>query len=317
LKGFYYLNILTIEGFKKAIECFENSLQKDSKYSLAYLGLASVNISMSFWGNQSPKKAYPKATEYVKKALEIDNTSAEAHGALGYINMIYEWNWNAAEKEFKQSLNLNPNSSYSHLRYSNFLTFTNRHNEAIEEARLAHMLDPLSSDINTSLGQAYWYACQYDKAMEIQKMIIEMNPNFIPAHTNLALLYAAKSMIKEANEEIKKAVDLSMGSPMLMSFRAIGYLMTGKKVMAQKLIDNLIQRSKNEYIPATCFFHYYSRQPDFDQAYIWLKRAVDEHDSFLPTWILNPIERYSIPNEPRFNELLKKVGLERNSILTY
>ena len=94
-------------------------------------------------------------------------------------------------------------------------------------------------------------------------------------------------------------------------------LETGKKVMAQKLIDNIMQISKKEYVPATCFFHYYLRQPDFDQAYIWLKRAIDDHDSFLPTWILNPIDRYSIPNEPRFNELLKKVGLERNSILTY
>ncbi len=317
LKGRYYRQMYTAHGFKKAIESFEQSLQKDPNLAIAYVGLSDVYATMSIWGNLAPNKAYPIAKEYVKKALEIDNTLAEAHCALGGIYMMYDWDWNAAEEELKNALQLNLNSSIAHKSYSWFLTITNRHDEAIEEARLAQMLDPLSSHTNTSLGQAYFHAGQYDKAIEIQKMIIEINTNFIPAHINLALAYGGKFMIKEATEEIEKVVNLSMDAPMVMSALANGYLETGKKVMAQKLIDNLIQRSKNEYVPASCFFHYHLLQCDFDQAFICLKRAVDEHDSFLSTWILNPIERYSIPNEPRFNKLIKNVGLERNRILAH
>jgi tetratricopeptide (TPR) repeat protein len=197
------------------------------------------------------------------------------------------------------------------------LTLTNNHDEAIKEAREAQRLDPLSSYINLSVGQAYLYAGQFDKAVEVQKMILETNQNFFPAHVNLAHAYAAKSMLNRATKEIKKAVRLSGGAPVVISALANGYLETGKEKMAEKLIDGLLKKRKNEYVPATCFLHYYMLRDNLDKAYTWLKRAIDEHDSLLPLWIINPIDKYAIPNEPRFNALLNIVGMERNINLSW
>jgi len=312
LKGFYYRQLLTAEGCNKAILSFEQSIQKDPNFANPYLGLSIVYMDMSLWGNLQPKEAYPIAKKYVKKAIKIDYNIADAHISLGHINMIYDWNWNLAEKELKLALKLNPNSSPAHLAYSQFLTFTNNHDEAIKEVREAQRLDPLSIYINSSVGQTYLYAGQYDKAIEVQKIILETNPNYFPAHVNLAHAYAGKSMLNEATKEVKKAVNLSGRAPVVISALANGYLEIGKKEMAEKLIDDLLKKRKNEYVPATCFLHYYMLRDDLDKAYTWLKRAIHEHDSLLPLWIINPIDKYAIPNEPRFNALLNIVGMERN-----
>jgi tetratricopeptide (TPR) repeat protein len=162
------------------------------------------------------------------------------------------------------------------------------------------------------LGQTYLYAGQYDKAIEVQKMILKTNPNFFPARLNLAHSYAGKSMLNQATKEVKTAHKLSSGTPVVISALANGYLEMGKEEKAEKLIDGLLKRLKNEYIPATCFLHYYLLQNDLDKAYTWFKKAIDEHDSLLPLWIINPIDKYAIPDEPRFNALIEKVGMKRN-----
>jgi tetratricopeptide (TPR) repeat protein len=231
--------------------------------------------------------------------------------------MFYDWNWTVAEQEFKHALQLNPNSSRAHLYYSFFLTFTDRHDEAIAEAKQAQKLDPLSNFINTECGLAYFYAGQFDRAIEELQMTIAINPNYFITHFHLGRVYSGKSMFKEAIEEYEKAIDLSGGTPVVLSWPACAYYEIGKKEQAEKLIDSLKQRSKQEYVPPMCFFVYHQTRGDHDQAYKWLERAIDEHDSFLPWWISIPIDTYRIPDEPRFNELMEKVGLERSSNQTF
>ena len=311
LKGIYYARLFSIKGFKKAIECFEQSLQKDSNYSLAYRGLAEVFVNSPFFGNVRPNEAYPKAKEYLKKALEIDNTLAEAHSGLGFIYMNYDWNWNAAEKEFKQALQLNLNSADTHHSYSLFLTFAKRHDEAIAEAKQAQVLDPLSIFINTFLGLVYFYAGQYDRAIEEQQLALTLNPGYFLAHYNLGIANRGKLMIKEAIREYETAVDFSGGAPMIVSCLACAYYEIGKKEQAEKLINSLEQKLKKEYVPPSCFIPYHLLRGDLDQAYKWLERAIDEHDAYLYYWISLPIEIYRITDDPRFNTLLKKVGLMR------
>jgi tetratricopeptide (TPR) repeat protein len=311
LKGNYYSQMFTAEGFKKAFEYFEQSLQKDSNHSLAYVGLAYIPFISSFFGNVPPNEAYPKTKEYLKKALEIDNTLAEAYAALGLISMHYDWNWNAAEQELKQALQLNTNSAYVHLYYSWYLTHTDHHDEAIAEAKQSQELDPLSSYINAMLGNTYWFARQYDKAIEELQMTIAMNPSYFLAHFYLGHAYEGKSMIREAIREYEKAVDLSGGNPMMVSHLAYVYYELGKKEQAEKLIDSLKHRSKREYVPPMCFYLIHQVRGEQDLAFEWLERAYNEHDSFLLWILVTPFKQHSIPDEPRFNELMKKVGLIR------
>ena len=310
LKGNYYWQMLTKEGFEKAIECYEQAFKKDPHYALAYAGLASIYQVSSYFGNVQPNEAYSGAKEYAKKALEIDNTLAEAHSVLGVINMNYDWNWKAAEREFKQALQLNPNSADIHMNYSILLTFTERNEEAIAEAKRSQELDPLSSYINSLVGHTLHFAGQYDEAIEVLRMTIMMNPNYFFSHLALGRVYLQKSMIEEAIAEYEKAVDLSGGAPRAVASLVTAYYEFSKKAKAEKLFDSLKQRSRDEYIPPICFYLIHKVRGDQDQAFEWVKRACDEHDSFLPWFRVFPIESWSIPDEPRFKALLKKAGLE-------
>ncbi|MFC1693246.1 tetratricopeptide repeat protein [Candidatus Latescibacterota bacterium] len=310
LKGNYYLQMLTIEGFEKAIECFEQALQKDSNYALAYIGMATVYWVSSYWGNVPPNEAYPRAKEYVNKALEIDNTLGEAHGTLGIINMNYDWNWKAAEREFKQALQLNPNSADINMNYSFLLTLTERHEEAIAEAKRAQELDPLSIHFSALVGIELYYAGRYDEAIKVLRMTITMNPNYYYPHYVLGFVYLGKSMLEESIAEYEKAVDISGGAPRVVASLAVAYYESGKKAKAEKLFDSLKQRSRDEYVPPTCFYWIHRVRGDHDKAFEWLERACNEHDSFLPWFRVTPIDIHRIPDEPRYKALLKKAGLE-------
>jgi len=311
LKGLYYLRILTPEGYEKAIEFFEQSLERDPNYALAYDGLGRVNISRSYWGNLPPNQAYPNARTFTKKALEIDFDLAEAHASLGFISVFYDWNWTIAEQEFNLSWNLNPNSANSRIFYSFFLTITGRHEEAILEARRAQELDPLSSFISTHLGTALIYAGRCDEAIGELRMALSMNPNYFLAYLHLGMAYRAKSMIEEAIAEFEKALELSIRDPWATTNLATIYYQAGKEKQADKLINSLKERSRNEYIPPMCFYLFHLVRSDLDQAFPWLERAFQERDSFLLWGIVSSEESYKLPPDPRFQVLITKIGLDR------
>ena len=310
LKGNYYWQMLTIEGYDKAIECYEQAFKKDPHYALAYTGLASVYWHISYWGNVPPNEAYPKAKEYTKKALEIDNTLAEAHTSLGFINMNYDWNWKEAEREFKQSLQLNPNLAITHQQYSMLLTVTERHEEAISEIKRSQELDPLSSLFSTIVGNTLFYAGRFDESIEVLRKTITMDPNYFLSHCYLGKSYRVKSMLEEAIAEYEKAVNLSGGTPIVVAALAATYYEFGKKARTEKLFDSLKQKSRDEYVPQMCFYRIHKVRGDLDQAFECVKRACEEHDSFLPWFRVDPIDAHRIPDEPRFKALLKKAGLE-------
>ena len=225
--------------------------------------------------------------------------------------MNYYWNWKAAERDFKQALQINPNSALIHLYYSFLLTVTERNEEAISEVKRAQELDPLSFYINGNAGLIFIYGGYYDKAIEIAQMTITMNPNFFYSYHLLGLAYSAKSMNNEAVAGFEKAVDLSGGNPYLMAALAVHYYEIGKQDETEKLYVSLKKRSEDEYVPPICFYWIHKVRGDQDQSFEWLKRACNEHDSYLPWFRVAPIERFRIPDEPRFNELLKKAGLEK------
>jgi TolB-like protein/Tfp pilus assembly protein PilF len=310
LKGIFQIKMSTAKGIDKAEEYFEQALEKDPNYAKAYYGLASVNVSSTVFGRIPPKDAYPKANEYINKALEIDNTLPEAHSMLGIINYNYYWKWKKAELHFKKALQMNPNSSIIHITYSHLLTCTGRHEEAISEAKLAQELDPYSSDITTFLGNAYYYDRQFDKAIKIYKTAVSINPNDYLAHSGLASVCIEKLKFKKAFSEFNKAFELSDGVPLMVSGQAVLYYMIGRKKKSEKLLEDLKVRRSTEYVPATCFYMIYKVRGEQDLAFEWLERACDEHDSFLPILRITPVDRIRIPDEPRYKALIKKIGLE-------
>jgi TolB-like protein/Tfp pilus assembly protein PilF len=305
LKGTYYWQMLTAEGYNKAAECFQQALQKDPNYALAYTGLSYVTAYSTGWGNLPPNKGFPKIIEYINKALEIDNTLAEAYSGLAGINLYYYWNWKEAEKNYKYALQINPNSSQIHLDYSNFLTFNRRHEEAINEAKRAQELDPLSIYINTYTGFAFDYAGQYDRAIEEYRKTLAINPNYFITHYHLGRAYSGKSMIREAISEYEKAVEISNGTPLPISVLAGGYYLIGKKDQADKLFEDLLKRAETEYVPATTIYLIYRIRKEEEMALNWLRRACDEHDILLPWFRAHP---FLIPEGSSYMKLLEEMG---------
>ncbi|MGB3862640.1 MAG: protein kinase, partial [Candidatus Aminicenantaceae bacterium] len=311
LKGIYYLRTYPgKKGFNEANGYFQQALQKDPNYAMAYYGLSEAYLNISYWGNVPPKVAYPKAKAYAKKALEIDETIGEAHGALGFIHTIYDWDWKAAERELRQAIELSPNSATTHMYYSFFLTNTERHKEAIIEAQRGQELDPVSSFINAFAGLTICFGGQYDRAIEELKMTLTMHPNHFIARYHLAWAYHAKSMIKESIAEREKAVELSGGVPWVVMMLAIAYYASGEKAQADKLFDSLKQRSRNEYVAPMCFFFIHLARGNLNQAYKWLKRAGEEHDGYLCWSRVMPKDFYQVPDEPRIKTLLKRTGIK-------
>jgi len=296
--------MLTTEGYKKASEYFEQALQIDSNYALAYTGLAGLDVVSAAWGNISPHEAYPKINEYVNKALKIDSTCARAYNLLGIINSLYYWNWKEAEQNFKLALQLDPNSSLSHSSYSVFfLAIMGRNEEAISEAKQAQKLDPFSPYFNTRMGLTFTATGQYDLAIEEYRKTLANNPNNFPSHVYLGITYSAKGMVKEAINELEKAVDLSGGNPFAIAWLVSCYYQIGEKELADNLYNNLKNRADTEYVPATSFFLIHWVRGEEDLALESLERAFNEHDSFLPLF------RNRIPEESKYMALYKEVGM--------
>jgi len=304
LKGTYCWQMMTIEGYKKASEYFEQALQKDQDYALAYVGFATVKIASTAYGDVPSDEAFPKAIEYVNKALKIDNTLDGAYSALGVINTFYYWNWKEAEQNFKHALQINPNSSLIHIYYSFLLTCTGRHKEAISEAKRAQELDPLSYFINTFTGVAFAFDGQFDRAIKEYQMTLAINPNYFFAHNQLGIAYFGKSMLKEGIAELEKAVNLSDGNPFATAFLVLGYYLIRKKDRAEKLFNSLKKRSKTEYIPATSIYLIHRIRGEEEMALEWLKRACEEHDTSLLYYRARYIRKGS-----KYMALLKEAGL--------
>ena len=185
LKGRYWWNKTTEEGFNKSIGYFQQAIEKDPTYALAYSGLADSYIALAVYGIAPPKEAFPKANEAALKALAIDETLAEAHASLGYIKADYDWDLSGGEKEFQRAIELNPSYAEAHRRYGLALRNTGRFDEAIAEHKRALELDPLSLLINRALGLSFYLARKYDQAIEQERKTLELDPNYVPAHRTL------------------------------------------------------------------------------------------------------------------------------------
>ena len=305
LQGRFHWNKFTGSGVNKSIEYFNQAIELDPSYSLAYTGLAAAYTVLGV-NHRPAKEAHPKAKAAVMKALEIDETLAEAHALLGAHKMFYEWDWPGCEREFKRAIELNANLAENYELYSYYLQAMGRTEEAVEMSKRAQQLEPLSLVINTDLARAYTFARQYDEAIKQYRKAIELYPNAGLGHLNLALAYELNGMQDEAVAEYLTAIS---GAPAeeITALRD-AYSTLGWKGFWRKRLDILKKESEQRYISPLRVAQIYIRLGEKDQALEWLEKGHEERTSWLIDLKSSPIYD-SLRAEPRFQRLLRRVGL--------
>lgn len=307
LKGRFFWNKRTKDGLEKAITYFRQALDVDPNYALAWSGLADCYISQTFYEYSSPKEAMPLAKAAAMKALEIDESLAEAHITLAHVAVNFDWDWKTSEKEFKRGIELNPNYATGHQWYAmHYLMPIPRFNDALAELKMAQQLDPLSPLMTSFLGEAFYFNRHYKEAENECRKALELEPNFPVAHWHLGLIYEQQGLYDEAISEHQKAIELSGGSPRLIAALGHAYAKAGKREEALQVITQLNQR---EYVSALEVASIHLALGDKKNVFEFLNRAFNER-SFHITYIKIRPEFDSIRNDPRFEDLIRKIGLQ-------
>jgi TolB-like protein/Flp pilus assembly protein TadD len=310
LTGRFFHNKGSEEGEKKAIEIFEKIIGKVPGSAQAYAGLASCYSGLGFRDYHTPKMAFPKAKEAALKAIELDETLSEAHVALGLIKTMFDWDWEGAEREFKQAIELNPNYAAAYSGYAYYFTALGRLDEAIAECRRAVELDPLSVVIKDPMSIALLRAGRLEQAKEHLKKILNMEPNYSHAWWLLGQTYILESRYEEGISEIEKALDLSKNNALILSGLGWAYAISNRKSDAREIVDELKRRTINEYIRPYLFAKIYASLGEIDRAFEWLEKAYEEHDVSL-SFMLSDETLVMLHSDQRYNRLVKKINLEK------
>ncbi|MGI0079961.1 MAG: tetratricopeptide repeat protein [Nitrososphaerales archaeon] len=313
LKGRYYWNERTKEGIDKAILYFMECIKRDPNYSRAYSGLADCYSIMENWGYMSPGDASEKVKIYALKALELDDTLAEAHASLAVILMNHERNWDGAEREYKRAIELNPNYASAHHWYGHALLGTQgRYEEAIYELTEAKKLDPLSLIIASNLGDVLLSAGRYKEAEDHYRSVLETSPSFAYAHSRLGLALLQQSRHDEAITEIEKSKSLDKDIDVSTPDLVYAYMISGREVDAEKLLAELEIKSTQKYVPNVMLALANAAVGKKDRAIEWLRKAAAERSNQLTTNLIEP-EFDELRSDPRFQDLLRLIGLRRES----
>ena len=308
LKGRYFWNKRTPAEIKKAIAYFEESIALDSHNPLAYDGLADCWHSLGWYGYLSPHETFPRTRAAARRALELDATLGEAYASLAMVSMNYDWDWPAAEQEFRKAIELNPNYANAHHWYADYLSAVGRHQEAIAESKRAVELDPVSAIISAWLGWRYFFARQYDRAIEQYLKTLEIDPRFAPAHLVLGQGYEQKSQLEGAINELEQAVKFSQGSSLYVSSLAHAYAIAGKRSEAELLLHQLQDQSQKTYVAPFHIALVYSGLGQLDQAVGYLEKGYKERSSGM-VWLKVDPRLDVLRSDPRFQDLLCQVGL--------
>ncbi|MGH9872471.1 MAG: protein kinase domain-containing protein [Pyrinomonadaceae bacterium] len=308
LKGNYYTSRLTRDGFQKGVDCFNQAIAADPNYGLAYAGLAFNYFNSEDWFIR-PHEAGPKAKEAARKALAIDPTLSDAHLALAVIAQWYEYDWVTAEREFRQAIALSPGDPRPHEWYSWFLSPLGRHDEALAEAKRAQQLDPVSAEANIFLGSVLVFARQYDQAIPQLKSGIDLDKSYWFGYYFLGRAYEQKGRIPEAIEVFQHAVDLEKDQAENWANLGHAYALSGKRAEALKIIDHLNALSATSYIAPYNLAAIHAGLGNKDEAFAALDRAYNERSALLALYLTNDPRMDSLRSDPRFQQLVKKVGL--------
>jgi TolB-like protein/Tfp pilus assembly protein PilF len=308
LQGRYHLNRLMEGGLKKAIECFQSAIQRDSKYALAYTGLADSLGLMGFMGLATAAEVMPKAKEAARRAIEIDDGLPEAHVSLAGIFKNYDWDWAASEREFKIALTLNPNYANGRRVYASYLAAVGRPEESLRETSLALDLDPFSLPIRVEAGYNAYMADDYDRALEEALRTLELEPQFAPAQSILGLIYEQLGRYDEAIAAIEKARILANEHPATLAALAHALAGAGRMEEARALSGRLTELSRRQHVSPFWLALAYAGLGEKAAALDALEKAYEQRDVIL-VWLGTEPRLRCLRAEPRFVEILRRIGL--------
>ncbi|MFN2579307.1 MAG: alpha/beta fold hydrolase [Pyrinomonadaceae bacterium] len=311
LRGRHLWNKRTAESVRQSVEYFKQSIDMDPSYALALAGLADSYVILGSFGISAlpPKDALPKARKAAVRALEIDDSLAEAHASLAYTLAEYYWDWDGAEKEFKRAIELKPDYAMAHHWYGFvYLVAMGLLDEAVAEIKRAHELDPLSLTISANLGSMFYLNGQYDEAIDQCLKTLELDQNFIYTHWHMAMAYEAKGSYEQAIAEFRKSVDLSGGSSETKALLAHAYAVSGNRTEALNILAELTVSASQKYVSAYRVAIIHAGLGDLEQSFSWLERAYEERDGWL-IWLKIDPALELLRLDERFTALLRRVGL--------
>jgi tetratricopeptide (TPR) repeat protein len=310
LKGRYFWNKRSDEGYTKAISYFQDATRKDPQYALAYAGLADCYgvIGSTVIGTVPSAEAAPKAKAAATRALEIEPSLSEAETSLATAKFNYDWDWNGAASGFKRAIELNPSYATAYQRYSLYLAAVGRRQDSLDQINKARELDPLSISINWSLGWRLYLARQYDRAIQQLLNTADMDPSYELPHLVLGQAYEQKRDFARSIPQLQKAAELSHGSPLMVSGLAHGYAVAGNRREAEKLLHKLMTDSAKHYVSPYYIAIVYAGIGDTEQAIDWLERAYADRSNGLVFLKVEP-QLDSLRANPRFKALQARLHL--------
>jgi TolB-like protein/Flp pilus assembly protein TadD len=307
LLGRFFLGQGTEDGLKKAMDHFTRSLEIDQGYAAAHAGIANYYAILPFYSRLSPAEVLPKARAAAQRSLKLDDNLAEAHASLAYVLAYYEWDWTAAEREFRRAIALRPSSADAHFSYSRFLAAAGRPEEAIAEIRRAQELDPRSLLLKANRALLSYFRGQYDDALEELLEIRRLDPNFPVAPWGIGLAYEQKGMLTEAIAAIRQATSLSK-SLNFQSSLGHALALSGRSEEARAILDRLGEQARQSYVPSYFFALIHAGLGEKDRAMEWLERAYQERSTVLAYLRLDP-RLAALRSDPRFSSLLQRIGV--------
>ena len=308
LKGRHHWNRWTEDGFYKAIEYFQQAVEKDPAYALAYTGIADSYVLLGWNSYLPPKDAFPKARVAAMAALRLDPELGEAHSPQAAVLWLYDWQWPEAQMEFKRSLALNPAHPTASHWYAECLMTMGRHSEAIARMKSSQDLDPLSLIISVAIGWAFYMAGQYEAAIEQLHRTVEMDPNYPVTYWILGLTLRKMGRHELAIAEGEKGVKLSGGSALMRAALAQTLATTDRRKDALQILDDLTTLSKEKYVSPYFFAGIHVGLGEDDRAIEYLEKSYEEHSHWLIYLHIDPsMDR--MRSNPRFQDLLRRIGL--------
>jgi TolB-like protein len=309
LRGRYYWNKRSSEGYRKAKECFREAINIDPDFALAYSGYADARCleCVGFYGVQPTRAVMPEAKRAALKSIEINDQLSEGHTSLAYILLNYEWDWEGAEREFKRALELNI-SAHTCRWYAHYLVSVGRSEEALFQTKLALEMEPFDPTITQHVGWYYLFSRQYEQAIKQFLSTLDAHPDFYPSHVLLGLAYVHTGYYEKAIKEFQEAIRLEKLAP-AVALLGYAYAMAGKRADAMKVLDDLLDQSAKFYISPYGIARIYIGLNEKDEAFTWLQKAFEERNEWMTALKINP-ELDSLRDDPRFDILLRRVGLE-------
>jgi tetratricopeptide (TPR) repeat protein len=309
LKGRYFWNKRSEAGLKNAIDYFRQAIEEDPAYAMPHSGVADCYIVLSAFAFLSPSEAFPRAKAAALKALEIDETLAEAHTSLAFVLASYEWEWEKAENEYKRAIELSSTYATTFQWYAYLLRYMGRGDEAIAAAERAVELDPLSFPVIASAGYTRYALRQYDEAEKICLTVLDMEPEFAMARSVLGMVYLQKGLPGKALGEWKLAAELSNDAPEDMAYLGLGYAWSNMEREARRILEEFDAQANTEYVPPSFLAMIHAGLGEKDEAFDWLNQAYEQHDYYVSYYLTDPVFD-PLRDDPRLNDLMQRIGLD-------